>query len=52
MTVNPRIDSYGLGTQLFPRPHIDVELEYRKERNPSQYSSYYDTGWLMMHYYL
>lgn len=47
-----RKDSWGFGTQLFPRPHIDFELEYRKERAMSLYSSYYDTAWALLHYYL
>ncbi len=47
-----RKDSYGAGTQLFPRPHFDIEIEYRKERNMGQYAKYYDTGWMMLHYYL
>jgi len=47
----PDDESWGVGTQLFPRPHIDVELEYRKEKTPT-YSSYYDAGWAMLHFYL
>jgi hypothetical protein len=50
--VSTRTDSWGVGTQLFPRPHFDFELEYAKERNLQIFTSYYDTGWLMLHFYL
>ncbi len=47
-----RVDSWGAGTELYPRPHLDFQLELRKERAMALYTSYYDVGWVVLHYYL
>lgn len=46
-----RFDSWALGGQFFPRPHIDAEIEYGKARSSAD-TPYYDTAWLLLHYYL
>jgi hypothetical protein len=47
-----RMDSVGLGSQIYPRPHLDFQLEYRKERTMAISTNYNDVAWLMLHYYL
>jgi len=50
--ISSRNDSYGLGTQLFPRPHFELAAEFYKQRTMSQFDTYYDVGWILLHYYL
>jgi len=49
---NTAIDSYGLGLQLFPRPHFEITFQWIKKRNPQEFSNHYDYAWMLMHYYL
>lgn len=39
--------SYGLGLQFFPRPHIELVGTWQKEENPTT-----DLLWLLVHFYL
>lgn len=51
-SVSSRADSFGLGMHFYPRPHLDLQLEFRKERNESVGSHYADVAFLTFHYYL
>ena len=44
-------DRFGLGTQLFPRPHFDIQAMWTKMR-PRGTMVLEDYAWLMLHYYL
>jgi hypothetical protein len=44
-------DRYGMGLQLFPRPHFDIQLMWNKQR-PRSSMRFEDYAWLMLHYYL
>ncbi len=47
-----RFDSYGVGLQFFPRPHIEFQAEFQKQRDISRYDNYYDSAFVLFHYYL
>lgn len=49
---NSAQDSYGLGMQLFPRPHFEFQLVWLKQRNFATNPAFYDYAWIMGHYYL
>ncbi len=49
--LSTRVDSFGLGFKFYPRPHLEIQAEYRKERDMRKFSNYYDTGFLIGHYY-
>ncbi len=46
-----RREAYGIGTQLFPRPHLDISALIQKVKSPALSPNFYDAGWLMGHYY-
>lgn len=43
---------YGLGLQIFPRSHFELNLAYEKRRQPATQADAYDYAWLMSHFYL
>lgn len=45
-------DSYGLGVQFFPRPHLELNAVYQKQRFGGTSASFGDFAWLMLHFYL
>ncbi|MEK6579613.1 MAG: hypothetical protein AABZ55_10340 [Bdellovibrionota bacterium] len=46
-------ESYGVGIQVFPRPHFEFNLQWQKVRNlPSTTPRFNDFAWILMHYYL
>jgi hypothetical protein len=47
-TVNER---YGIGTQLFPRPHFDIQAIWTKWRVRSSGDYFQDYAWAVVHYY-
>ncbi len=51
-SVDSRHDSYGVGLHFFPRPHFELQLEFRKERNLRLFSDFYDDAFVLAHYYL
>ncbi len=50
-TTSSRDNSYGVGFKFYPRPHLEFQAEYRKERNMRAFSDYTDSGFLTGHYY-
>ncbi len=51
---NPKTgnDRYGVGTQLFPRPHFDIQALWTKYRKLAVDDQYFqDYAWLVFHYY-
>jgi len=49
---NSAQDSYGLGLQLFPRPHFEFEFVWLKQRDLANNPPFYDYAWILGHYYL
>jgi hypothetical protein len=49
---NPKFESYGIGTQWFPRPHWDFYALYRRERDTAIGNDFSDVVWLIGHFYL
>lgn len=45
------VNSYGLGFNFYPRPHLELELQWLKQRRVAQGSEYFDNAYLLMHYY-
>ncbi|MBI4405266.1 MAG: hypothetical protein HY537_13975 [Deltaproteobacteria bacterium] len=45
-------DAYGLGVQFFPRPHLEVVLQWERIRNRAIMDRFGDFIWLMGHFYL
>ncbi len=50
-TLDSRDDIYGAGFRFYPRPHLEFQGEFHKERNMAQFADYYDYAFLMAHYY-
>lgn len=50
-TTLSRMDSLGPGLKIYPRPHWEIQVEYRKERRMSLFPNHYDVAWLMLHFY-
>lgn len=46
------VRSYGIGAQVFPRPHIELNGMFLKQRIGDSSRSFDDFAWLMLHYYL
>lgn len=46
------VDRHGIGLQLFPRPHFDIQGIWTKQRFRSASSGFEDYAWLSLHYYL
>jgi hypothetical protein len=45
--------TYGLGTQIFPRPHFEFNVQWQRQQVVALYgTSFVDFGYLMFHYYL
>lgn len=42
---------YGIGTQLFPRPHFDIQALWTRWRTLSSGEYYQDYAWAVFHYY-
>lgn len=45
-------DRHGIGIQLFPRPHFDIQGIWSKQRFRAAGSSFEDYAWISLHYYL
>lgn len=45
-------DRYGIGLQLFPRPHFDIQTLWTKQRLRSAGPDFEDYAWIALHYYL
>ena len=45
-------NSFGVGTQIFPRPHFEVNLSWQKLRAIPVANSYTDFAWVMFNFYL
>lgn len=45
-------NSFGLGTQFFPRPHFELNFEWQKLKNVAVSPEYTDFAWLMLNFYL
>jgi hypothetical protein len=45
-------DSYGGGLQWFPRPHMELNVVYKKQRIGGSVASFGDYAYAMLHYYL
>ncbi len=45
-------DAYGIGAQFFPRPHIELNTLYQKQRIGGSNTPFGDFYWLLAHYYL
>ena len=44
--------SFGIGTQLFPRPHFELTLAYLKQQMIAVGQDYNDFAYAMLHFYL
>jgi hypothetical protein len=44
--------SFGLGFQFFPRPHLDLQLQYLKQQRLSAGNAYEDYVNMVFHFYL
>ncbi len=44
--------TFGIGMQFFPRPHIEVQSALQKSRDMSRSSNFATIAWVMLHYYL
>lgn len=44
-------NSFGLGLQLFPRPHLETVFTWQKVRQSAVSSEYENQLWMMLHYY-
>jgi hypothetical protein len=45
--------AYGVGLQFFPRPHLELNMSWQKQKqNSVSRDDFGDYGWLMMHFYL
>ena len=42
---------YGVGLQAFPRAHFQFDFQYSKVKSPAYSALFYDTAWLMSHFY-
>lgn len=42
---------YGLGTQLFPRPHFELELVWHLQKTQLDASGYGNFAWALLHYW-
>lgn len=42
----------GLGIQWLPIPHIEIQVEYKKQNDKNQPVSQSDSGWVVFHFYL
>lgn len=45
-------ESYGLGVQFFPRPHLEIQLQYQKSKIPLLGNDFSDVAFLQGHFYL
>lgn len=45
-------DRYGIGAQLFPRPHFDIQAIWAKQKTRSSTGPFEDYAWVVGHYYL
>ena len=50
-TPNTANDRYGIGTQLFPRPHFDIQAMWTKWRKRASGDNFEDYAWAVFHYY-
>jgi hypothetical protein len=48
----PHAESIGLGIQLFPRPHFEINAEFQHVGNTNSFAGVSDAGMLLLHYYL
>jgi hypothetical protein len=49
----PKFESYGVGTQWFPRPHWDFYLLFREERSTAgNNNDFQHVVWMIGHFYL
>jgi hypothetical protein len=49
---NTMRNSFGIGSQFFPRPHIEINLSWQKLRMRAFSQDYTDFAWFMLNYYL
>lgn len=49
---DPRLEAYSLGTEWFPRPHFDLYMALRKERDTGLSNEFVNSVWLLAHFYL
>ncbi len=51
---NPRSfsDAYGIGAQFFPRPHIELNALYQRQRVGGKNVPFGDFFWTLFHFYL
>ncbi len=49
---DPKFESYGVGTEWFPRPHWDLYALFREERDTSKGNDFQQAVWLIAHFYL
>ena len=49
---NTTTETYGLGVQFFPRPHLEANAMFLKQRMPSVSDGFSDFLWLLLHFYL
>ncbi|MFM8268927.1 MAG: hypothetical protein ACKN9V_01970 [Pseudomonadota bacterium] len=47
-----RMEAYGVGFQFFPRPHLELNTQFLKQRYGGTSSSFADYAYAMLHFYL
>ena len=50
--VRSEMASFGVGVQFFPRPHLEINGSYQKQRVRAVSKDFADFAWLLLHYYL
>lgn len=45
-------EAYSLGSQIFPRPHFEIDLQWQKQRSFSGDQKFSDLIWMILHFYL
>ncbi len=47
-----QLEAYGVGFQFFPRPHLELNAQYLKQRYGGTRSTFADYAYAMLHFYL
>jgi len=47
-----QMEAYGVGFQFFPRPHLELNAQYLKQRYGGTRSTFADYAYAMLHFYL
>lgn len=52
LDTSSRMEAYGVGLQFFPRPHLELNAQYLKQRYGGSSSLFADYAYAMLHFYL